>query len=166
MVHAFPSTFQNSPSIIPFPDCWILPCLAGGWCRTLKSWLKPSLQALRCQRGFTSATLVLHTGLLHERAQNSLACLPVASKGLIVAHKLGSVFCAASGHLGQDFQTSRTYISRTAGGDVEIRCGRENLSAALPSLWLFHSPGTVGTASVEPLPACHGMGNVQFSRAQ
>lgn len=86
-VHAFPSTFQNSPSIIPFPDCWFLPCLAGGWRGTLKSWLQPSLQALRCQRGFTSATLVLH-----ERAQSSPACLPIASKGLTVAHNPSSVF--------------------------------------------------------------------------
>lgn len=95
-IHAFPSTVQNSPSVIPFPDCWISPHLAGGWRGRLESCLKPSLQALGCQRGFTSVGLGLYNGLQQEEVAcvcTRLSSLPVVCrKGLAVDPRPSSVF--------------------------------------------------------------------------
>lgn len=175
-VHAFPSTVQNSPSIIRFPDCWISPRLAGGWYRKLRSWLKPSLQALRCQRGFTSASLVLCGGLLLEEVALSIheaclpACLPVDSnKGLTVTHKPNSVFGAAVFQVIWDrtyravVRPSRTSVPQQA---VMLRfVAVEKISQQLcPLCWSSAAPAQQGQP-LQPLLSCHRMGRAQLSAA-
>lgn len=67
----------------------------------LKSWLKLFAGAEAPEGLYLS-----HAGSLHERAQSSLACLTIASRGLTVAHKPAQYFgsSAASSHLQQGFQ--------------------------------------------------------------
>lgn len=101
---------------------------------------KPLLPACYFQQGLSS----------HPQAQLSiLAVLLLFSKS------------SATGH------SDLVVLLYHSSSDVILRFAvAESLSAALLSLWLLHNPGTVGTASVQPLPACHGMGSAHFSVAQ